>query len=233
VDEEKLKMVTGTFHNLVRSGNEAIHRARTAELTTEQRANRAQQAERRARDDRARRFLTTTVLRSLSRGSDFLFAFVSVAVLAAMFTPLGIVPQVITAVAIGSAILCAVRVLRVRARLHRAETALPFRVTNIGLALDWGRSYPSCTVDLFFAADVPSSSDLVALFANVRSSRHRQAVKVAEREGNRVRIEVDSETGSKFDGHRRWLTRWILRAIPWALVPLHEAFPLEEVRFPE
>lgn len=120
-----------------------------------------------------------------------------------------------------------------RRELLRITAALPFPVADLGLGLDWGRSYPSCRLTVDFVGPAPPLQRIEQAFAALRGARPLQSVKVDKREGERrIVLLVDSEEGSKFDGHRRWLVRWWLEAARVVLPTLHRAHPIERLTFP-
>lgn len=226
--------MSSDLDRLVAQGRDEIARERQRAAAAQRAAATTAAAAKTANDRAALRLATATTLRSISAATDWVF------VLAIVGPPLFITVPLLgtTGFVLGGAgtlatLAALARVWYRRRALLRVTAALPFEVADLGLGLDWGRSYPSCKLTLDFAGDAPPDAVLEHAFAALRPRRPLQKVSVVKREGpRRVVIEIDSDEGSKFDGHRRWLVRWWFEATRTVLPALHRAHPLARVTFP-
>lgn len=226
--------VVAEFDDLIAQGRERQAREQQRAAAAARQAEAADRAARDANNQAALALRTETVLSSLSRahfwGSIGLivaptpFLFIAVVGLGALVPGVALV---------GAVIGCRLWVVHRRRELLRITAALPFPVADLGLGLDWGRSYPCCRLTVDFVGPAPPSQPIEQAFAALREVRPLQRVKVDKREGERrVVLLVDSEEGSKFDGHRRWLVRWWRDAARTVLPALHRAHPIERLTFP-
>ena len=217
----------GEFDDLVQEGRDRLDRERDQQRTAAVAETERAAAALARRDAAARAFRSYTVLRSLTRVTDLAI----VAVLAAPFFVAFLwffVGGWWAAAVVAVAMVSIAAVVRHPAAMRRLVGSLPFQVLDLGIALDANRSYPSERLILTFADRTPSPDELVAALAAVS---RRQTVTCKRAEGRIVELELASSTGSKFDGQRRWLAGWFRRAAGRALVTLHEAYPLESIRF--
>lgn len=220
--------------DLIAQGRDRQVHERQLAVAAARQAEAAAQSARSANDRAALALRTNTVLSSISGLHSWywvglMFAWLPL-VLVAEFGPALLVPS---AALLLQSLGFWLWVRHRRRELLRITAALPFPVADLGLGLDWGRSYPSCRLTVDFVGLAPPSQRIEQAFAALRGARPLQRVTVDKREGERrVVLLVDSEEGSKFDGHRRWLVRWWLDAARVVLPALHRAHPIERLTFP-
>jgi hypothetical protein len=217
----------GAFDDLVQEGRDRLDRDREQQRTAETAEAARARAARARRDAAASAFRSFTVRRSLSRATDLAIA----TVLAGPFVA-GILWLIFdwrwaVATVVASAV-PVVLAIRHPAAMRRLVGSMPFPVVGLGSALDANRSYRSVQLVLTFVDRTPTPDELVSALAAVARD---QRVTCKQAKARTVELELESQTGSKFDGHRRWLARWFRRAAGRALVALHEAYPLESIRF--
>jgi len=219
---------------LIAQGRDLQSREQRAAAAAARQAEAAAQLARSAHDQAALALRTGTVLSSISSLHGWhwvgLYSAQVPLLLVTNFGPVLLIPSaMLLALSLGMWLWVRHR----RRELLRITGELPFPVADLGLGLDWGRSYPSCRLTVDFVGPAPASQLIEQAFAALRSARPLQRVTVDKREGpRRIILLVDSEEGSKFDGHRRWLVRWWLDAARTVLVPLHRAHPIERLTFP-
>jgi hypothetical protein len=172
------------------------HEQRLA-VAAARRAEAAAQSAKSANDRAALALRTDTVLSSISGLHSWYW-------LGLMFAPipLALAPSFGPALLVPSAALLLqslgfwLWVRHRRRELLRISNALPFPVADLGLGLDWGRSYPSCRLTVDFVGPAPPSQRIEEAFAALRGARPLQRVTVDKREGERrVVLLVDSEEG--------------------------------------
>lgn len=187
-----------------------------------------------AEDRAALQLRTFTVVASLSRASTLCFITLLLAwVPLLLAVGFGGVMWIVCGALLLTSLASFLWVLHRRRELLRITAALPFPVVDLGLGLNWGRSYPSCRLTVEFVGPAPASAPVEQAFAALRGVRPLQRVTVEEREGQKVLVLlVESSEGSKFDGHRRWLVRWWRDAARSVLPALHAAHPIARLTFP-
>jgi hypothetical protein len=91
-----------------------------------------------------------------------------------------------------------------------------------------GKAYKNVEIDLVFAGKAVSPELLSELVAAAPLPTTLLGM-----QGSQAEIRVTFRKGSKFDGQRAWLRVWTRHFIHRVLIPLHEEYPIDYVRFPE
>src|SRR5688500_5359478 len=209
---------------LVRRGRDERQRRQAEATATADERRRAEEVWRARRDRRAAALLTWPIWRGLSWGSNLIAAGVLGLLASGMVLPIAATvvaddrtlvlwwfAGTLAALASGTAI-----VLRARRRDIAFRRSLPFPVIGYPESLDVGRSYPRVRFRLCFAGQNPPAGSLHDALGVLQEPTAVESV--AE---SAVVVVVNARSGSKFDGHRRWLPPWFRALCRECLIPLH------------
>jgi hypothetical protein len=218
-----------SLEELATLGQEKHAASVAAKRQSKSEAKRAQDSRQQNWERSVKRMATYGVRRSLSRLEPWKHLFSAVAILGALFLPFGFTATGSYLWLAAAAVIAApwaITALHIH-RLMKADMAfragLPFHYDKYEFILGSGRSYPGSRIKVTFANQAPPKH----LLSNVLHALP-QPTTIEKVEGKTFTIEVDSNTGSKFDGHRYWYVPWF-REFALAMVAIHERYPVESM----